>query len=100
VYSGCVQKDGFSVDAISDIMGIKVAWRVEEGIAVPVRAEGIFGRIGAAVRCGFAPGQKFDAQRDQTFDTSSLNHGSRPRRQPSNDHEITPTPFHSARVFR
>jgi hypothetical protein len=66
-----IQKDGFSVEAISDITGIKVARRVEEGSVVTVRAEGILARIGAAVRCGFTPGQNSSAQRDQTFDMRS-----------------------------
>ena len=66
-----IQKDGFSVDAISDITGIKVVRRVEEGSAVTVRTEGLFARIGSAIHFGFTPGEKPDSQRDQTFDMRS-----------------------------
>lgn len=66
-----IQRDGFSVNAISDITGIRVARRSEEGSAVTVRPEGLFARIGAAVRYGFTPGLKPGAPRDQTFDMRS-----------------------------
>ncbi len=66
-----IQKDRFSVEAISDITGIKLVRRVEEGSAVTVRAEGIFARIGAAMQYGFTPGLKTGEQRDQTFDMRS-----------------------------
>ncbi|MEI7732556.1 MAG: hypothetical protein WCO56_23495 [Verrucomicrobiota bacterium] len=66
-----IQKDGFSVDAISDITGIKVARRAEGGSAVTVRPEGLFTRIGSAVRFGFTPGQNSSTPRDQTFDMRS-----------------------------
>ena len=66
-----IQKDGFSVDAISDITGIMVVRRAEEGSAVTVRPEGLFARIGVATRFSFTPGQKSGAQRDQTFDMRS-----------------------------
>jgi hypothetical protein len=67
-----IQKDGFSVDAISDVTGIKVVRRAEEGSAVTVRPEGLFTRIGSPVRFGFTPGQKKSgAPRDQTFDMRS-----------------------------
>lgn len=66
-----IQENGFSVDAISEITGIEVVRRAEEGSPVTVRAEGPFARIGAAVRYGFTPGQKSGAQRDPTFDTRS-----------------------------
>ena len=66
-----IQNNGFSVDAISDVTGIKVARRAGDESAVTVRPEGIFARLGAAARCGFTPGQKSSARRDQTFDMRS-----------------------------
>lgn len=66
-----IQKDGFSVDGISEITGIQVVRRAEEASPVTVRAEGIFARIGAEVRYGFTPGLKTGAQRDPTFDMRS-----------------------------
>jgi hypothetical protein len=66
-----IQKGGFSVDAISDITGIRVACRSEAGSAVTVRPEGPFARLGVAVRYGFTPGQNSGAARDQTFDMRS-----------------------------
>jgi hypothetical protein len=66
-----IQKAGFSVDGISDITGIKVARRADGGSAVTVRPEGLFARLGAAVRYGFTPGQSAGAPRDQTFDMRS-----------------------------
>lgn len=68
---GYIQKDGFSVEAISDITGIRVERRNEEGSAVRVRPEGLFARLRTEVRYGFTPGQKSGAQRDQTFDMRS-----------------------------
>lgn len=66
-----IQKDGGSVGAISDLTGIRVGRRSEAGGAVTVRAEGLFARLGAAVRYGFTPGQNAGAARDQTFDMRS-----------------------------
>ena len=66
-----IQKDGFSVGAISDITGIRVVRRAEGGSPVTVGAEGLFARIGAAVRYGFTPGLKPGAPRDQTFNMRS-----------------------------
>ncbi len=66
-----IQENGFSVEGISEVTGIRVARRSDGGSAVTVRPEGLFARIGAAVRYGFTPGQKSGAQRDPTFDTRS-----------------------------
>ncbi len=66
-----IHKGGFSVDAVSDITGIKVVRRAEAGYAVTVRPEGAFARLGAAVRYGFTPGLPSGSPRDQTFDMRS-----------------------------
>jgi hypothetical protein len=66
-----IQKEGFSIDAISDITGIRVARRSETGGTVTVRPAGLFARLGAATRYGFTPGVKDNTARDQTFDMRS-----------------------------
>ncbi len=66
-----IQKDGFSVEGIASLTEIKVVRRNEGRSAVTVRPEGLFARVGAAVRYGFTPGQNSGAPRDQTFDMRS-----------------------------
>ena len=66
-----IQKEGFSIDAISDITGIRVARRSETGCAVTVRPEGVFARLRAAARYSFTPGAKDNTARDQTFNMRS-----------------------------
>jgi len=69
---GYIRADGFSIDGISEMTGIKVALRAATSSYVRVDAKGPFVRLKEPARFGFTPGQTTDAtKRDQTFDMRS-----------------------------
>ncbi len=69
---GYIRADGFSLDGIAEITGIKVAQRTAANSHVRVDAKGNFAQMKEPARFGFTPGQATDAtKRDQTFDMRS-----------------------------